>query len=100
MESELVDDIIPVEARVVHFTPDAAHDSYDDGGFAFYDATELELLSPSFLQGRRLRIYLDPAAPDVLRTPDTMVAFSVKRNRLLGGRRLFAGALSNVRPLI
>lgn len=92
---------VEVRAAVVAYREDAMHDSYDDGGFASFDASDLRVEAPEAWRGRDLTVYHDrPAAEDsVWREPGARLRFWLRGSDLAPGRRVFAGGLDAVERL-
>jgi hypothetical protein len=91
-------DTIEVEAIVRKFTPNAMHDNFGSAGFAWYDATQLEILAPAQWRGTRLVIHhsYSPEATSPWREIDRKLRFSISEDDLTGESVLFDGAVTNL----
>jgi len=91
-------DRIEVEAIVRKFTPNAMHDNFGSGGFAWYDATQLEILVPAQWRGTKLTIYHSesPELTSPWRDIDHKLRFTMSEDDLKGESVLFDGAVTNL----
>jgi hypothetical protein len=91
-------DTIAVEAVVKEFRPNAMHDNFGSGGFAWYDATQLEILAPAQWRGTKLTIYHSesPEVTSPWRELDRTLRFSISEDDLKGESVLFDGAVTNL----
>lgn len=91
--------LIQATAVVVNYTPNAMHDSFDDGHFEFYDATEIQIVAPKMFSGLEQSIYhTNKVSQDnLLRTIGQRIDFSIDKDDLVSGITLFDGAVSNLR---
>lgn len=90
---------IEIVAKIDRFAPNAMTDDFGDGNFASYDATEVEILAPSALKGRKVLIYHnDKANVDSLwRNIHGKLRFSIREDDLKSETLLFDGAIWNLR---
>lgn len=91
-------DTIEVDAVVTKFTPNAMHDNFGSGGFAWYDATQVEILAPAQWRGTKLTIHHSesPELPSPWREIDRKLRFSISEDDLKGESVLFDGAVTNL----
>jgi len=92
-------EVIQVRAVVLGYTPNAMDDSFDDGGFAVYDAARIRVKAPDDLAGREVTIYLTGEIPkdSLWRAIGRTIVFNIDKSRLVGGATLFDGAVSGLR---
>jgi hypothetical protein len=95
------DERIEIEARVVEFSPSAMYDNYGAGGFAFYDASTLSILSPERLRGYELTIFHEHGTgmAELWREVGSRVAFAIREEYLSGEMVLFDGAVEGLRKI-
>lgn len=89
---------IEIEAVIGAHAFGAMEDHFDDGSFALYDATEIELLAPADHRGRTLTVFHDrPVGEDSpWRRPGTRVRARLFGESLEGGRQVFDGAVRDL----
>jgi len=92
---------IQVRAAIAQYIPNAMSDRYEDGGFAVYDATLLQILAPEFLKGQELTVYHDvpPDAGSIWRQSSSQIQFEIEPELLEDNTQVFAGAIKNVEIL-
>jgi len=91
--------LIQVTAVIVNYTPNAMHDSFNEGYFDFYDATEIQILVPKALSGLERSIYHSNKVPQdkLWRTIGQRIDFNIDKAVLVNEITLFDGAVSNCR---
>jgi hypothetical protein len=92
---------IQIQAAIAQYIPNAMSDDYDDGGFAMYDATLLQILAPESLKGQELTVYHDlpPDADSFWRQSSNQVQFQMESDLLADNVQIFAAAIKNVEIL-
>ena len=100
-----MDDRIEIIALLSAFKSCAMEDTFDDGSFAVYDATELRIRSPLDYKDQLIWIYhTSEVAPDSLwRKQDQSIRFLIEKKvleRLIAREStvLFSGALRDLAP--
>ena len=86
-----------IQVVIRAFTPNAVSDTYDDGSFASYDVSTIEILAPKRLAGRTLDVLHDvePAPSSPWRQVDARLCFHAREGDLEDtSTTLFIGALS------
>ena len=90
---------VPVRAVVVEYMRDAMHDRFDDGSFATYDATKVQVVEPVQLAGRKLVFYHERTMPleSPWRAKGRTLRFDIDEHLLLDRKMvLFSAAAEKV----
>ncbi len=87
--------MIDIQGIVVRFTPNALHDTFEDGSFNAFDAVEIKVEQPEKMKGKSLIVYLDKKQKEDTRwqKKGTVVAFKIDSLLLEDGEGVFLGAL-------
>jgi hypothetical protein len=90
--------MVTIQAQVTDYLSRAMNDHFDDGTFATYDATALEILAPDTLKGSRLLIYHSnpPAGDSIWRAVGSRFQCELPGDLLEGRSLLFAGAVQGL----
>jgi hypothetical protein len=98
MARKTLSQLIQITAIIVNYTPNAMHDSFDDGSFEFYDATKILIVMPKTLFGLEWTIYhTGEVAQDSQRATIGMrIIFTIDKDELVDGMTLFDGAVLNL----
>jgi len=87
-------------AIVREWKPNAMRERYEDGGFASFDLSRLEVVEPTRLAGRVLRIFHEQAVEEgsPWRVLGGTVAFRAAESQLIDDQAtVFAGAVHELR---
>lgn len=89
---------VEIVAKVVRFNEGALFDHHEDGTFARYSATTLEVVSPARLRMRELVVHHEAPVPQEspLRAVGKKLRFRVQASSLDPAIQLFAGALEGI----
>ena len=92
---------VEITAKVTDYRPNAMSDEYNSGGFAVYDATILEVISPAEKAGSVLPIYHNQPPPNdsVWRAAGARICFRIDKRLMEGGYLLFSAAAKDVTRL-
>lgn len=95
----MMSEIVQVTAEVLDYIPNAMEDSYDDGSFDLYDATELRIVTPMRWAGRRLTIYHDNEISNdsLWRRSGRKILFDITLQNIFSDDLLFSDAVDNLR---
>ena len=98
-----MDDRIEIIARILEYKSCAMEDTFDDGSFAVYDATELRIRYPLDYKDQLIWIYhTSEVAPDSRwRKQDQSIRFFIEKkilDRFIAGEStvLFSGAVRDL----
>jgi hypothetical protein len=93
--------VLEVVATVTAFDANAVYDQYDDGEFATYDRTTIEIVGPEELLGGSVSFLhnrpVDEDSP--WRAVGGLIAFEIDEDDLLAEGVLFDGAVQNLRSV-
>jgi hypothetical protein len=92
---------VEMTAIVVRYEPDAMQDTFEDGGFASYDATELRILSPEDRRGKLVVFHSKPADDDSpWKAIGATIGFRLKAELLESkNRQIFTGAVEGLKAI-
>ncbi len=93
-------EMVQITATVVGYVRNAMRDEYDNGSFAVFDATELDVASPATF-GKSLKVFHNQSPPEdsLWRRPGSRVTFMIDRMLLEKGYRVFSAAVKGLRQL-
>ncbi|RKZ50320.1 MAG: hypothetical protein DRR16_09475 [Candidatus Parabeggiatoa sp. nov. 3] len=91
-------ELIQIKAIIVNYTTNAMHDSFDDGEFEFYDATEIRIVAPKDFEGQKLSIYHTGKVSEnsLWRIINQRIMFDINKNDFVEEMTLFDGAVLNL----
>jgi hypothetical protein len=98
MSEQPTDEWIGIEARIAQHVPAAMTDHFEDGSFALYDATVLEIQAPPSLRGQSLTVFHDQPVEEGspwMKTGAT-VRLKLWAESLAGDRQVFDGAVRDL----
>ena len=79
------DRVVGVRAKVLSYSPNAAWDHYEDGGFAAWDVAVLEILSPPARLGEKLSLLCsEQPVNSPLRAVGVTYDFGIQEKYLVG----------------
>ncbi len=89
---------IEFTAKVEEFKPNASSDRFEDGSFASYHLSRITLATPKQHAGKELKIYhsRDVAEDSPWRQIGETLCFNALESRMMSGRQLFVGAVSDL----
>lgn len=97
----LLEENIELKVILTEFKPNAMHDDFDSGEFAFYDASIIKIIHPSDLKGKTLTIYhgISPSPNNLWRKINQELKFSIKKELINEKELIFDGAINNLQVI-
>jgi hypothetical protein len=94
-----MNNIIKIEAEIIRFIPNAMRDNLDEGNFVSYDATEVQVLSPESLKGKKLMIYHTPPidTTSVWRRENSKLKFTIEKLLIDKEYLIFSSGLRDIK---